>query len=172
MEQKHDDPGVTDGEAAEPNPEVGVRTKATTAEMGGRRKTRRAIVLAALISGRTDAQAAAEARCSVSSVRRHRRDEAFKRELEEGREELVSAQTGRLLQTADRARETLERCLESESESIRLRAADLLLKAAERFHRTHETEANLAETTVKYEGVPENVKRILDIVGDDDGGMP
>ncbi len=117
-----------------------------TDEATERRQVRDEILIAALASGRTDGEAAELAGCSARTVRRLRcEDPTFGRRVSERRAERVAAQAGRLIELGDRARETMEACLDDEVAHVRLRAADLLQRGGERQHRASHVDVEIAE---------------------------
>src|SRR5262245_32598380 len=90
------------------------------------RKGEQALVLA-LATGLSVPQAAAQARIGKSSAYRHMADPAFRRLVSKARDDLLFRVVGRLMAVALKAADTLERQLDSKSESTSQRAAVAVL---------------------------------------------
>lgn len=123
----------------------------SSGEADERRRVREEVVLAALIAGRNDSEAALIAGCSVRTVRRHREDPVFRRRLTDGRAARLDEQAGQFLELIDRARDTLVEGLTAEFETTRLRAADLLMKWATSLHKSTEVDVEIAELRAQLE---------------------
>jgi hypothetical protein len=135
-------------------------------ETEDRRRVREELVLAALIAGLNDRDAAAFAGCSMRTVRRHREDPAFKRKLADGRRERMNELSGSFIEIAGRARDTLVAGLDSDVEAVRMRAADVLLKWAHRLHHTTEIDIELGDLQAQLEEVTAALEAMVDPEGD------
>lgn len=102
------------------------------------------LLLAALVSGQTYAEAADVAGVGERTVGRRAADPAFAAELGRRRAAHVSQIAGTLLTAAPRAVAVILECLDAERPADRLRAADLLLAQTRRFLTDSDVLARLA----------------------------
>lgn len=102
-------------------------------------------LIAALAGGATQADAAAQAGVSISTVRRRMGDPAFLADLDSARRLLVDAAIGRLSSKASDAVDTLHRLLNARSENVRLGAARAILDTIRQHRESIEIEQRLRE---------------------------
>ncbi len=88
------------------------------------------LLVAALSSGATLKEAAAQVGVSLSTVKRRAADPEFVELVDQARADIVKALRTRTVQAGGRALDTLERLLGSKSETVQLGAARALLTAA------------------------------------------
>ena len=101
------------------------------------------LLIAALIQGRTHAEAARLAGVSERTVRRRLRDADVAARIQHGRDELTSAAAARMAELYPRAIETLGELLDDKAKDIRLRAAQSVLKIGPDFRARTEIEDRL-----------------------------
>lgn len=90
-------------------------------------------LIAEFLAGRTIEAAARAAGVSSKTVSRRLRDPEFVFELRQAREELVSLTVVRLAGACEEAAQTLRELLSAPQDSVRLRAAQLILDSGARF---------------------------------------
>ena len=106
----------------------------------------------ALASGRTAAEAAAEAGCSVRSLRRWLAEkDGFRERTQELRTELFGLAVGRLSELSGKAAAALGELLESEAEGIRLQAARSILEHGPKLRESTDLAAQLAQLRAEWE---------------------
>lgn len=101
------------------------------------------LIIEALATGATQAEAAGLAGVSERTVRRRMADDAFAREVSVRRGDRVSELTGKLVEASFEAVRTLEAGLTAERDSDRLRAAHQLLLLVVRYRSEGELERRL-----------------------------
>jgi hypothetical protein len=113
--------------------------------------------IAALVSGKTKAKAAAAAKVSTMTLHRWLRDPAFQTAYAEAVRRVFGENIDRLKAVAGKAVGTLHRCLTASRDSDKIRAADRLLthalRAAELGDLTERLEA-LEKALEAKEGLP------------------
>ncbi len=102
------------------------------------------LIVAALASGATYAEAAELAHISARTVRRRMADEEFARRVSAARAERVAAVTGRLTEVAFEAVETLRQGLTAARSVDQIRAAHEILVLGLRYRSDHELEGRLS----------------------------
>lgn len=90
------------------------------------------MLLDILAAGFTHEQAGAILHVSAKSVQRRRRRPDFRREQQRRRTEVLQTRTAQVLTASEWAVPTIVAALQSKSETVRLRAAQLLLEHARR----------------------------------------
>jgi hypothetical protein len=93
---------------------------------------RREAIALLLALGRTQKQAAAEAKVSERSVYNWLAEEPFRRRVQELQSEVFAQTVGRLAGVGGKAADTLERLLDSHNESVALGAAKAVLECGPR----------------------------------------
>lgn len=101
------------------------------------------VVRAALAVGQTYADAGAAAGVSERTVRRRMSDPDFAAEVSVRRGEHVGALAGQLMTAGTEAVAVLRACLASDNETVRLRAAQLVLTTGNSLRHAHELESRL-----------------------------
>lgn len=112
---------------------------------GGRKAENRDLAAVALASGKTVAEAATAAQVSERTVATWRADPTFRARVVELRGEMVAAAAGRLSSSMSQAADVLKGLLESETEAIRLRAADRLIELGLKVTELHELQKRVEE---------------------------
>jgi hypothetical protein len=165
-------PCVSEGDMAQAEPfddveECSVEGDPAGSEVAERQAVRREKLIAALASGRSDAEAAEFAHCSTRTIRRLRQERKFRHEVSARRSEHLATEAGQLIGSAGLARAAIIECLSSDVEGVRLRAADLLLRVAERLHQVGEadTDADFLVLQAKYEAAVEQAKMLRKLLG-------
>lgn len=113
-------------------------------EAESRRAAADELMLDALATGASYADAAAASGQSARTVRRRVADPGFAAELARRRSERVSHLTGQLVGLGPRAVAVLAEVLEAEAVADRLRAANLILGSLRRFRADGDIDARLA----------------------------
>ena len=101
------------------------------------------VLVAALVAGHTYAEAGGVAGVSERTVRRRMADPGFAGVVSTRRGERVAAITGLLVTAGPEAIDVLRSCMAAESETVRLRAAQLVLGLGAQFRQAQELEARL-----------------------------
>jgi len=101
------------------------------------------VIVAALAAGRSYAEAAQLSGTSARTVRRRMSDVGFAAEVSARRGERVGELAGRLLGETQRALDVVIARLDSESESVQLKAAEMMLSWSVRLRSAHEQEQRL-----------------------------
>jgi hypothetical protein len=108
--------------------------------MANRREQQDEIITAALERGASYAEAAELAGTSARTVRRRMADDEFRIEVFGRRAERAGQVTGELIRASADAVGVLEACLQSESESVQLRAAQTLIELGHKLRAAHDLE--------------------------------
>lgn len=108
-----------------------------------RQAAREELLLAALASGVSVAEAARRSGMSPRTVHRRLADPAFLRELQEARSRMVDAALGQLTESLTAAATSLRDLLQSDSDTIRLSAARAVFEIAGRLRDQVEFERRL-----------------------------
>lgn len=95
-----------------------------------------ALLLAALVAGRTQAEAAAVARVSETTVARRLADSGFRRRLDDLQQALIDEALAVTTTACVKAARKLESLIDSNDEAIALRAAQAVLDQAARLRET------------------------------------
>jgi hypothetical protein len=95
-------------------------------------------LIVALASGKSNAQAAREAGCSVRTVQRRLSDPEFSRRVSEARGEMFGRAVGMLADATASAVETLKGLLKAQSETIQLGAARCILEMGPKLRESTE----------------------------------
>jgi len=111
---------------------------------GSRRRALDETLIEFLAAGWSYEQAAAAAGCSARTVQRRMKRSAFSAELAQRRALRVERLTARLASITDQAVDVIVESFESESATVRLRAADLALTWALRTRPETDLEARIA----------------------------
>lgn len=101
------------------------------------------LLRSALATGATYAAAGTVAGVSERTVRRRMGDPQFAAEVSVRRGEQVATVTGQLVAAGTDAVEVLRDCLRSDTDSVRLRAAHLILTVGAQLRHAHELEERL-----------------------------
>lgn len=112
-------------------------------EQQDRRHAADEIVINALAVGHSYSEAADLANVSPRTVRRRMADPAFAAEVSRRRGERVNALTGQVVEHLSMALRVVVGSLDSPSESVALRAADLLLQWSVRLRKSNELEGRV-----------------------------
>ena len=96
-----------------------------------------------LANGRTYAGAGESAGVSERTVRRRMSDPVFAGRVSRRRGEHVGALVGQLVDAGDEAIEVLRGSLHADTDAVRLRAAELVLRLGTQLRHGHELEARL-----------------------------
>src|SRR5262245_9877010 len=125
-------------------------------QRGKQRKQARAAVALALAAGRTVEESADAGNVSVRTCYRWLRQPSFNRRVGDYRQQMLRGATGRLADTLGEATAALRQLLASETETVRLRAADLILAHSVRLDESVNLRAKVAEleTLVRGRGEP------------------
>jgi hypothetical protein len=121
-------------------------------ESADRRAAQDLIIQEILARGGSYAEAGAAANVSTRTVRRRMTEERFANEVALLRSERVGQLLGELVELSTRSIQTIRECLEDESASIRLRAADLTLTHMSKLRREHDVDVRLGLIEAKLDG--------------------
>ena len=108
-------------------------TTAQESEADNRRAVADEIIISAIAAGASYSEAADLASVSERTVRRRMSEVAFGAEVARHRSERVNVITGRLAQLSEVALDVLEGALDTESVSLRLKAAEMVLSLSRRY---------------------------------------
>lgn len=112
---------------------------------GGDRANARAVAVAGLAAGLTKGEVARQAGVSDRTLRRWLGQDAFRRQVEDARAELISRTVGRLADATTDAVGTLQELLgKGTPPATRLGAARAILEMASRYRESEELEKRLA----------------------------
>ncbi len=112
---------------------------------GGDRANARAVAVAGLAVGLTKGEVARQAGVSDRTLRRWLKQDAFRRQVEDARAELISSTVGRLADATTDAVATLQELLGTGNPpATRLGAARAILEMASRYRESEELEKRLA----------------------------
>jgi len=114
-------------------------------ELAARRSGQDEILVAALASGRSYAEAGKLADVSARTVARRMAEPAFARLVRDRRDEEVQCVAGQLSAMAGTAVMSIASCLEDEQAKTRLAAAKLVLELVLKFRHQHHLEVDVAE---------------------------
>ncbi len=121
-------------------------------EADRRRTHQDEVIVAALASGRSYEDAGAAAEVSARTVRRRMAEPAFATAVSARRGERVAAVTGQLVAAGGDAIAVITDCLGSERDSVRLRAAHLLLSLGVQLRGATELEQRITELETAQHG--------------------